>query len=74
MRRLIVGTTATERCGIVVWHLAHGEGLTMGQVVAMTGLTPSAAYRMLNRLSRVVPIYQNDEHSWEVCAALEQSQ
>lgn len=47
---------ATERVGLIVWHLAHGEALTTAQVAELAGITPSGARRMLYKLSRSIPI------------------
>lgn len=63
--------TPSERVALVVWHLAHGEGLTTFSVSQMTHLTPRRAYDLMCRISRVLPIYQDDERVWQVCALRE---
>ena len=47
---------ATERVGLVVWHLAHGEAMTIRQVADMAGITARGARQMLEKLSRAIPI------------------
>ncbi len=56
--------TQSEGQGRVVWALANGEGLTVRQAAQMAGMTQSGVYRMLCRLSRVLPIYC-DNHVWQ---------
>ena len=63
--------TITERAALVVWHLAHGECMQTRDVVAITGLTRQGAWDLMQRLSRVIPIYQDERDVWQVCAALE---
>ena len=58
--------TITERAALVAWHLAHGEQLETVQVAAMTGLTRQGAWHLMQRLSRVLPIYQSGD-AWQVC-------
>ena len=59
--------TGHERVALVVWALAHGEGVRTCDAVRMTGLSKSAAIRMLQGLARVIPIYQDDNDIWVVC-------
>lgn len=67
--------TGEERVAVVVWHLAHGEGLTTLQIARMTGLKWHAAYRLMTRISRKIPIYLEDrcggDRRWQVCAMRE---
>jgi hypothetical protein len=62
--------TATERAGLLVWHLAHGEGIRALDAAVLTGLSVRGAQDMLCRLSRVVPIYRRNG-VWQVCALSE---
>ena len=48
--------TPQERAGLVVWHLAHGEGMTTCQVASLTGKSERAARKMMLGLCRVLPI------------------
>jgi hypothetical protein len=63
--------TVTERVGLVVWHLCRGEGLQTKDIAKLTGLTRQGAWDLMQRLSRVIPIYQDDTDTWAVCAYLE---
>lgn len=68
--------TPSERVGIVVWHLAHGEGLTTREIAELTGLTESGAWRLISRLCRRLPIYLDEQdHRWQVldCKELQNS-
>lgn len=59
--------TPQERAGMVVWHLSHGEGIRTCDIAEMTGITPSGARKMMYRLSRRLPFYQDDDGFWQVC-------
>ena len=56
--------TPQEKAALVAWHLAHGEGMRTCEVVAMTGLTWRRAYELMCRLSRVIPICQDEAGVW----------
>ena len=56
--------TSVERYGIVSWHLAHGEEMRACEVAQLTGLTWEGAYELLCRLSRVIPICQDEHGVW----------
>jgi hypothetical protein len=62
--------TPQERAALVAWHLAHGEAMTTRQVAELTGLAIGGSYRLMNALSRVLPIYRADG-VWQVCAMQE---
>jgi hypothetical protein len=57
--------TPEERAALLVWHLAHGEAVTVHYAAQVTGLGYHGAYRLLKGISRVVPIY-DDEGIWQV--------
>lgn len=59
--------TVTERVGKVVWWLAKGEGLALCNVCSLTGMSESGAWKMLASLSRVIPIFADDEGVWQAC-------
>lgn len=63
--------TSQERVAVVIWALAHGEGLRTRDIQQMTGLTKDGAIKMMHCLSRVIPIYQDDERFWVVLALKE---
>jgi hypothetical protein len=64
-------STVTERVGLVVWHLVHGEAMQTRDVAEMTGLGMAGAWILMVRLSRVIPIYQDEQGMWLVCACRE---
>jgi len=63
--------TAQERAALVTWHLAHGQGMQTRDVAKLTGLEREGAWRLMQRLARVIPIYQDERGVWVVCAMLE---
>ncbi|MCU0503514.1 MAG: hypothetical protein MUC51_17480 [Anaerolineae bacterium] len=58
--------TATERAALVTWWLAGGLMLSTADAGLLLGLTHDSAYRLLCRLSRVLPIYQDGNGYWMV--------
>jgi hypothetical protein len=54
---------ATSR---LCWHLWHGEGLTTAQAAELVGYSPRSVRRMLGKISRFWPIYQDDEGIWQL--------
>jgi len=51
----------TERVAIVVRLLfREGQALTSAEIAIRVGLTRRGAWRMMTKLSRVLPIYQDD--------------
>ena len=63
--------TAQEKAALITWHLAHGAGMQTRDVAKLTGLTMVGAWYMMQRLARVIPVYQDDRGVWIVCAVLE---
>jgi len=62
-----------ERAGLVAYCLARGEALTIEQVRDMAGYQRNReARRLLQRLARVIPIYQQNGQ-WEVCEMQEKA-
>jgi hypothetical protein len=60
--------TPSERVALIVWHLAHGEGLNTLHIAQMTGLSLRGARELMYRVSRVIPIYQDDNDGmWQTC-------
>ncbi len=55
----------TERVALLTWGLMLGATYTTSQAANLTGLTRDSAYRMLRRLSCVLPIYC-DGGQWRV--------
>lgn len=52
--------TPTERVAIVVRELAAGQPLTTRQVAEATACDMSTAWRVLDRISRVLPVHEDD--------------
>lgn len=48
--------TPTERVAIIASHLAVGHAMTIGEIMAATGLTRGGAYNLMYRISRVQPL------------------
>jgi len=57
----------TERVTKVVWSLADGDAMRTADAATMTGLTWSGALRLLKRISRMAPIYQDEDGFWQRC-------
>lgn len=64
-------TTITERVTKLAWPLSEGEGIRTVDAARLTGMTVSGVRRMLKRMSRVAPIYCDDEGFWQRCEMLE---
>ena len=59
---------AQERAGLVIWWLGvDGERLTTVEIAQKTGLELCGAYRMMNKLARVVNIRIGEGGRWEKC-------
>jgi len=63
--------TCTERVAKLVWWLAQGDGVRTIDAATLASCTRQHAWRMLCAISRVVPIYQDDDGFWQVCALKE---
>jgi hypothetical protein len=62
--------TPQEKAALVTWHLAHGEGMRTVDVATLTGLSWRNAYALMCRLSRVIPICQDDASVWVLAVTL----
>lgn len=56
----------TERVGLVVWLLSQGYALTTQQLGVRLGMEADGVRGMMQRLSRVVPIYEEPGGGWAV--------
>lgn len=55
--------TTSERAAFLVWILVQrSDGITVEEAAQRTGLTWRAAQRLLERISRVVPVYEHNPH------------
>ena len=52
------GYITTERVAILVFTLARGGKVTTGEIAERLEITQNGAWRMLDRMSRVLPIAQ----------------
>jgi hypothetical protein len=60
--------TPEERAALLTWHLAHGDAFKTRDAASMTGMTARGARRLLGGMSRVLPIYQDENGFWQVLA------
>ncbi|MCB0049839.1 MAG: hypothetical protein M9936_14315 [Caldilinea sp.] len=52
-------SVTTERVAIVAWRLANGGALTTAEAAHLVSITPAGARAMLDKLSRVLPIFED---------------
>lgn len=57
--------TAQERAALIALRLADGAEMTTREIAEETGLSPNAAWYMMQKISRVIPIYQNGTGAWK---------
>ena len=53
------GYTAQERAALVTYQLVSGAEMSTAEIAERTGLSRAGAWHMMNRVSRVVPLYQD---------------
>ena len=58
--------TPGERYALIGWYMAAGMALSTKEVAQLTGLKPQSAYWLMSRISRVLPIYQDEKRIWRV--------
>ena len=58
--------TSSERVALVVWRLASNRqaGLTTRQISDMCGISMQGAFDLMCRVSRVLPVAQDEERIW----------
>lgn len=54
----------TERIAITVFILCQGGTVTPSYVAEITGIHPNGAWRMLSKLSRVIPLTEENGRWW----------
>lgn len=59
--------TPTERTAALVYLLTIGRQMTAQDAAHIVGITDRSARDILNRISRVVPIYRDDDGKWTIC-------
>ena len=62
--------TAQGRALIVLYHLMKGDGMTIHNVMRLTGLSRSGAYRLMGIVCYHTPVYLEDG-VWQMCAMQE---
>ena len=60
-------STGQERAAGLTWLFAKGARLTTRQCADLLQQGTTRTYMMLCRISRVVPIYQDEAGTWQVC-------
>jgi len=63
--------TSQERAALIAWHLAHGEAMRTTDIAELAEITWDGASKLMNRLSRVLPIYRDDSGFWQAGACRE---
>ena len=58
--------TPSERVALVVWYMAHNVALSTREVAKITRISKRGALELMNRISRVLPIYL-DDRVWRIC-------
>lgn len=58
--------STTEAVTRLCWRLVHGEAMTTTQAATLIGYPYNATYKMLCRMSRYVPMCQDDDGLWSV--------
>ena len=59
--------TPTERAAVVAFWLVMGVPLTTRRIAQITGLSMTGALLLMYRISRVIPIFQDDKGIWQIC-------
>lgn len=55
--------TTTERAALLVWILfQRRNGISVNEAAELTGMNWHAAQDMLQRISRVIPLYEESPH------------
>ena len=65
--------TPQERVGALVWRLATGQKMTTRQVADLLSLKKRRARSLMLELSRVLPIFRDDDGFWKRCPVSEGS-
>jgi len=65
---LLLESTPTERAAQVTYWLANGKRLTTADVAESLQINQRTAQRLVVSVSRVLPIYRDDEGFWRLAA------
>lgn len=63
---LLLESTPTERAAYITYMLARGKALTAAEVARRTNITERGAQKMMARLSRTLPLYQDADYQWRI--------
>jgi hypothetical protein len=56
---------AQERAALIAWRLALGERLSVIEIAHVCGTSRQGAWLMITHLSRILPIYCDDQDNWQ---------
>jgi len=59
--------TPSERYALIGWYMAFGLALSTKEISEMLNLSHDSALRAMYRVSRILPIYQDDKGIWRQC-------
>lgn len=65
------GLTPSERTALLTWALVERRALTAAEAATIIGMSENRARRLLNQVSRVLPIYTERRGRVEVWCILE---
>ena len=57
--------SAQEKASSIAWRISNGQQFTVREVAEDFGISWQGAYRMLNTISRVIPIAPDDRGIWK---------
>lgn len=57
--------TSQEKAASVTWKIASGQEFTVREVADNFGISRQGAHKMLNTISRVIPIAPNSTGIWK---------
>lgn len=63
---LLLEAGPSERAIYLTYVLVSGRALTPQEAAEMTGVHLSTAYRILDRISRQVPLWRDEDGRWRV--------
>ena len=64
-RRRNTELTVTERAAFIGWRLMTGDAWTTREVAALMEVSYQGADQLLQRASRIIPIYRNEAGKWK---------
>jgi len=65
MDLVVAPEVVSERVAIVTWFLMSGHRMRTAEIATLTGISRQGAFALMERISRVLPIRENDE-TWEM--------